>query len=271
MARNITYRPGWRLNIPVTNPLIPLSGRAVRYGILTGIALADRRADGTTPVDFGPFVARLPVRDELTGGIAVGAALFYRDDVAFLTNSPTGTHYYGIALAPVGSGLTATIEVIHSVTPGAGTLAVGSIGTAQIALGAITEPRMAPASLTGLVASIVPNANVVGGLLVLHRIDCPSASQDNNIVLTHRTRIIDAWALNTGIAAHATADTWQVRNVAIPVSDVVTKTATINAVRRISTIDPAQAEIPAGGTLRVTTVLNLNAAVTAYILGIRVA
>ncbi|MBT9164018.1 MAG: hypothetical protein DDT23_00007 [candidate division WS2 bacterium] len=277
MARNITYRPGWKMSVVCSNPAIPRSGGAVRLGILTGIALTDRRPDGTTSVDFGPFIARLPVRDELNlvGGIPAGAAVFYRDDAAFLTNDPAGTnHYFGIALAPVGRALTATIEVLHSVSPGAGTLAVDSITTTRIAPGAVTESRIAPASLTGTVAAVVANANVIGGLLVLHRIDCPDVAQNNDIILTHRTRLIDAWGLNIGAAAHATVDTWQVFSGPNAVSDIVTKTAVVNAVRRISTINPVHHEIPVGGILRIAVakgVGTLNAAVTVYVLGVRVA
>lgn len=134
-----------------------------------------------------------------------------------------------------------------------------------------TEAKLATASLTGLVAAVVANANVIGGLTVLHRVDCADASANVDVVLTHKTRVIDAWALNTGIAAHAANDTWQVKNGANAISDAVAKTATVNAVKRVGTIDPAQAEIAAGGTLRITTVKDTNAAVTVYVLGIRVA
>ncbi len=274
MAKNISYSPGWKLSVVCTNPAVPASGGAVRVGILTGLALTNERADGTTSVEFGPFIARLSVKDELGGGIAVGAALFYKDDAAFLTNDPTGTNqYFGIALATVGNGLTAIIDVLHSVSPGAGTLANDSITTVKIAAGAVTEARITPASLTGLVAKVVANANTTGGLLVMHRIDCPDAAQDNDIVLAHTTRVIDAWGLNTGIAAHATDDTWQIKSTANAISDVVAKTAVVNAVKRISIITPANAEIPAAGRLRVTTAKGagaLNAAVTVYVLGIRV-
>jgi hypothetical protein len=142
---------------------------------------------------------------------------------------------------------------------------------ALFADGIWTEAKLAAASLTGLVAKVVADKNVIGGIQVLHRIDVADASANTDVVLTHKTRIIDAWALNTGIAAHAANDTWQIKNGANAISDAVAKTATVNAIKRISTIDPAQAEIAAGGTLRVTAVKDTNAAVTVYVLGIRVA
>jgi hypothetical protein len=134
-----------------------------------------------------------------------------------------------------------------------------------------TEAKIALNSLTGTVAANVADANVIGGLPVLFRIDCADASANVDVVSTHKVRVIDAWALNTGIAAHAANDTWQVKNGANAISDAVAKTATVNAIKRISTIDPAQAEIAAGGTLRVTTVKDTNAAVTVYVLALRVA
>jgi hypothetical protein len=149
-------------------------------------------------------------------------------------------------------------------------LAADAVETAKIAAGAVTEVKIAAASLTGLIAKVVADKNVIGGLTVLHRIDVADASGNTDVTLTHKTRIIDAWAVNTGIAAHAANDTWQVKNGATAISDAVAKTATVNAIKRISTIDPAAAEIAAGGTLRIAAVKDTNAAVTVYVLGIRV-
>jgi hypothetical protein len=150
-----------------------------------------------------------------------------------------------------------------------------AVTAAKLAAQAVTEAKVqvgsATTGLSGLVMKFVANANVIGGITVLHRIDVADATGDTDVVLTHKTRIIDAWALNTGIAAHATDDTWQVKNGANTISDAVAKTATVNALKRISTIDPAQAEIAAGGTLRIAAVKDTNAAVTVYVLGIRVA
>ncbi|MFA5991825.1 MAG: hypothetical protein WC794_06300, partial [Candidatus Doudnabacteria bacterium] len=120
------------------------------------------------------------------------------------------------------------------------------------------------------VAKQVADVNVIGGLVVLHRIDVADLSGDNDVTLTHKTRVIDVWGLNTGIAAHATDDTWQVKNGSNAISDAVAKTAAVNAIKRIGSIDPTYAEIAAGGTLRITAVKDTNAAVTVYVLGIRV-
>lgn len=273
MAKNKIYEPGWKLSVPVTDPATPNSGDPVRYGILTGLALVDKGEGGNvsanTTVDFGPGVWDIPVVAEASA-IAVGDALFYDDAIHGVNNDATNGYFFGIALEAIGNGQTDTINVLHMPSPGAGTLANGAVTTAKLAANAVTEAKLAAASLTGLVAAVVANANVIGGLTVLHRIDVADASADTDVVLTHKERIIDAWAQNTGIAAHAANDTWQVKNGANALSDVVAKTAAVNAIRRISTIDPARAEIAAGGTLRVTAVKDTNAAVTVYVLGIRV-
>lgn len=142
---------------------------------------------------------------------------------------------------------------------------------AKIATDAIGEDRLTAAELTGRVAAVVANANVIGGIPVLFRIDVADASADTDVVMTHKVRVINAMALATGIGAHATLDTWQVKNGATAISDAVAKTATVNAVSRIATINPAAHEIAAAGTLRITAVKNTNAAVTVYVTAIRVA
>lgn len=127
------------------------------------------------------------------------------------------------------------------------------------------------AVLDGSDVATVANANVIGGIPTLFRIDVPDGTGNTDVVVTNKIRVLDAWGMNTGIAAHATADTWQVKNGATAISDAVAKTATVNAVKRISTLDPAQVEIAAGGTLRIAAVHNTNSAVTVYVLAVRVA
>lgn len=182
-----------------------------------------------------------------------------------------------------GSGLTPGDVLYAGATPGRldGAATVGdSMGVAQVInstdivitrASPVVLNAVADGALTGTKAAVVANANVVGGVPVLFRIDCADASADVDVVSTHKIRVLDAWALNTGIAAHAANDTWQIKNGANAISDAVAKTATVNAVKRISTIDPARHEIAAGDTLRVTTVKATNAAVTVYVLAIRVA
>lgn len=140
----------------------------------------------------------------------------------------------------------------------------------KVGTGAIGEDRLTANELTGRAIGNVANANVIGGVLVVFRIDVADASADTDIVVTNKIRVISAMALATGIAAHASLDTWQVKNGATAITDAVAKTATVNAISRAATINPAAHEIAAAGTLRITAVKNTNAAVTVYVTAIRV-
>ena len=301
MANNVVYKPGWQLNVVVTSPAVPTSGAPCRYGSATGVALTDEDAALATVVDFGPGVYDLSVIDTVGGGIAVGDAIFMTAAAA-LDNVSTGW-FFGFALEAVGAGLTATINVMHIPSPGAGTVGAGTIGTAalaagllsadangrakmangyfdvatvdlKIAVGAVGEDRLTAAELTGRVAAVVADAAVIGGLPVVHRIDIADAAANTDVVLTHKTKIIDFWFLNTGVAAHAATDTIQLLNAANPITAAIPKTATVNAIIHAPTMDPAFTDIAAGGTLRIAAAKGagaLNVAVTAFVLGVRVA
>ena len=55
------------------------------------------------------------------------------------------------------------------------------------------------------------------------------------------------------------------------ITDAIAKTATVNAIKRASTMDPAQTTILAGATLNVVAAKTTNCACIAYILGVRIA
>lgn len=112
---------------------------------------------------------------------------------------------------------------------------------------------------------VLGDASVVGTPEVIISIAVADASANTDVILTKKMRVIGASGLNTGIAAHASLDTWQVKNGATAITDAVAKTATVNAIKAIATIDPAAADIAAGGTLRIAAVKNTNAAVTVYV------
>lgn len=147
---------------------------------------------------------------------------------------------------------------------------VTAIGASKVT-NAMVQPGAAGAGLDGTVTKFVANANVIGGLLVIHQIDIADASADTDVVLTHKTRIIDAWFVNSGIAAHAANDTLQLKNGASAITGAVAKTATVDAIRRFDILTAATRTIAAAGTLRVTAVKDTNVAATVFVLGIRVA
>ncbi len=150
MAKYLVMEPGWNQSVVVTNPAAPNSGDPVRFGSLTGMAITDEGDGGNaateTSVNFGSFIADLYVDDTSGAGIAVGAAVFY-DDTA--TGSPASNlnddntaYFFGFALEAVGANATTRINVYHTPSPGAGTLANGSVGTAKLAANAVTADKL---------------------------------------------------------------------------------------------------------------------------------
>ncbi len=154
MATNITRQPGWNLSVVVTDPTTPASGDPVRYGERTGIALTDEGDGGNgateTTVYLGPFCGNFSVKGIDGSGnsaVAVGDAIFYVDaDTPKLSKKASG-YFFGFAMATVGAGSTATIEVAH---PDAGAW-VGSVGTSDIATGAVTAVKLATTLKTGYI------------------------------------------------------------------------------------------------------------------------
>ena len=158
MATNIIYEPGYNQSVVCSDPTTPTSGAPVRYGNMTGIALTDEGEGGNiateTTVNFGPFVADLSVKGVDGSGnsaVAVGDAIWYVDgDTPKLSKKSSG-YFYGIAMETVGSGETATIQVMHIPSPGTGTLAAGSIGTTQLAANGVTKAKLTATLGTGFI------------------------------------------------------------------------------------------------------------------------
>lgn len=117
----------------------------------------------------------------------------------------------------------------------------------------------------------VANANVIGGIPVIHRVDIAAgALADTNVVITNKTRVLDAWLVLRGAGVAST--TLQVKNGATAITDAMAASGTDKAVVRCATIDDAQHEISAGGTLRITSATGATQpAAVVYVLGVRVA
>lgn len=131
---------------------------------------------------------------------------------------------------------------------------------------------LADAALTGTKVATVADANVVGGVPVLHRIDiADAATGDVDVVLTHKTRVVEVWAVKTA-AAGAAANTVQVKSTAAVITDAMSINIADTLIVRAASIDDANHEIAAAGILRVSRVkAGGNAACIVYVLGIRVA
>ena len=147
-ANNIVMEPGTTVSIATTSPVQPTSGAPVRYGYLTGLALTTYRStDNLTTVDFGNFVCSIPVT-AAGGNIAAGDALYYRDSITGVTNYSTGTYYFGVAMGAVTSGSTTTINVVHTPSPGAGTLGSGTIGATNLASNSVITVKINDGAVT---------------------------------------------------------------------------------------------------------------------------
>lgn len=125
--------------------------------------------------------------------------------------------------------------------------------------------------LDGANAANVAASNVIGGLEVLHRIDLAAgALAETDVVLTHKTRVIDAWLVLRGAGVSTT--TIKVQNGATTITDAMAASGSDKALVRCATLDDAQWEIAAGGTLRVKSETGASQpACTVFVRGIRVA
>lgn len=154
MAKNVVFEPGYELSVACSDPTTPASGDPVRYGNMTGVCVVAEDAAGKASVNFGPFAATFSVKGVDGSGnsaVAIGDALWYVDgDTPKLSKKSAG-YFFGIALETVGSGSTATIQVLHIPSPGTGTLAAGSIGTTQLAANGVTAAKLTATLGTGYI------------------------------------------------------------------------------------------------------------------------
>ena len=67
-----------------------------------------------------------------------------------------------------------------------------AVTTAKINTGAVTQAKIDANSLDGTVAASVADVNTEGGIPVLHRINATALTGDIDVVLTHKTRVIEA-------------------------------------------------------------------------------
>ncbi len=150
-----------------------------------------------------------------------------------------------------------------------------AVTTAKLAANAVTEAKIevgaATTGLTGLVLKFIANANVIGGIPVIHRVDIAAGALANtDVVLTHKTRVIDAFLILRGAGVSTT--TLQVKNGTSAITDAMAASGSDKALVRAASIDDAAWEIAAGGTLRVTSATGATQPdATVYVIGHRVA
>ena len=142
---------------------------------------------------------------------------------------------------------------------------------AKFATGAIGEDILVANQLTGRAVGNNANGNVIGDIPVLHRVVIAAgALGDTNVVLTHKTRVIDAWLVLTGAGVATT--TLTVKNTGDAITDAMAASGSDQALVRAAVINDAFHEIAAGGTLRVTSLTGATQPdAIVYVLGVRVA
>jgi hypothetical protein len=237
MANNEVF-DSYQLSVACSDPATPASGGPVRYGTFTGVALTKEGEGGNVSteatVDFGPRTWNQSVKAVDGSGnsaVAVGDTIYYVDaDTPKLSKKNTG-YLFGVALEAIDAGATKTIKVLHIPAGGALGVTNGTLDGAKVANAA--------------------NANVVGAISIIHRIDITAgALGDTDVTLTYKERVINAWLVLRGAGVANT--TLKVCNGANAITDAMAASGADKALVRCASLDDATWEIAAGGTLRVT-------------------
>jgi hypothetical protein len=95
------------------------------------------------------------------------------------------------------------------------------------------------------------DADVLCSVPIVYRIDIAAgANADKDVVVTHKIRVVDAAVVLRG--AGVASEVMTVKNGANAITNGIAASGADTTVTRAGTIDDAQWEIAAGGTLRVT-------------------
>jgi len=117
---------------------------------------------------------------------------------------------------------------------------------------AIKASQLKSNDLLGTQVANTADGNAIGGLQVIHRYDVAAGVTANlDKTLTHKERIIDMHLVKT-VAAGGGAGTIALQTSAgTAITDAVSIDIADKTIGRVTTIDDAQHEIAAGGTLRI--------------------
>jgi hypothetical protein len=197
--------------------------------------------------------------DTISGTVAGQLYVFYpfsaADTVVF--KHGTGNIFcvggQDISLAEATDYVLAVSNGTSVIVMAASTLAA-DVGSGRIQAGAVTLTKLAAASIDGTAAKVLAESNIIGAIPVVHVIPVANvATHDVDVVLTHKTRITGVEVVKTNGAGGA-ADTIAVKNGATAITNALDLNVADKAIVRASTLDDAQWEIAAGGTLRVASV-----------------
>lgn len=189
------------LPVVCSNPTAPVSGNPVRYGELTGIALTDEGGGGNaateTSVYFGACVVDVSVKGVDGSGnsaVALGDTIYYVDaDTPKLSKKAAG-YFFGFAMETVAEGATATINVLK--LPGGSN--ISSVGTSDLAAGAVTAAKLSTTLKTGFIpVSLASVREITTGAFI-------NAAGNGGLLATDTTPILNtingdtdgAWRIN---------------------------------------------------------------------------
>jgi len=167
---------------------------------------------------------------------------------------------------PIGS--VANVAAAQTLT---GDVTVTRLGVTSIGAGKVAQAMDVAASRDATIAAVVADKNVIGGIPVVFRIDLAAgALADTDVIMTHKVRVIDAYLVLRGAGVATT--TLQVKNTASAITNAMAASGSDQALVRCATIDDANYEIAAAGTLRVTSATGASQpAATVYVTALRVA
>ena len=229
MALNKIYEEGRKLELPVEAGTV--SGSPCVVGSRCGVALTTRDVAGNATVDFRG------VYDLTVQGItAVGTPIYYTANANPL-----------LRLGVVATGIFFGYALEAQAAPGIVMVAVAEAsGISTLAAG----------SLEGTTVANVAADNVIGGIPLTFIVAIPGgAAAVKNVLMTHKVRVLDVHAVHTAGAGEAN-DTIQVGNGANAITDAMDWSGADNVIVRAASINDANHEIAAGGSLRVTTTDN---------------
>ena len=176
-----------------------------------------------------------------------------------------------IVAADLASNAVTTVKITDANVTTA-KIADANVTTAKIADNNVTQVKIAAASLDGTIAKVVADVNVIGGVPVLHRIAVPGTGKAAiDVTLTHKERVVDAWIVLTGAGVSGGSVT--VGNAANAITNAIPTGGSNLAIARAGSINAANHEIVAGGTLRITPAATGADATPCivYVLAVRVA
>ncbi len=176
----------------------------------------------------------------------------------------------GTALAAEIAAREAASTDLASTANAKGASLIGIEDAAALYTGTTAEAALAE-KLTGLRVANVADANVIGGVPVVHFVDIPDgATGDVDVTLTHKTEVTDV-VVTKKVAAGGASDTITVKSGATAITNAMDINVADKVVVRAGTIDDASNVIAAAGTLRITRtkVSGANVACRVEVRGVR--